>query len=169
MVTTGAPVRLHRIRNDQLYHYYLGDPLETILLHSDGSFERIIVGPDIRTAQRLQLLIPGNTFHTARLLGRRRWFLGHRMARRHTRRCGTRTTGGACEQVSGRSSRFAVNRRVGATQRTNGCGWTQIESRRVHIARAGKRPLAAGGCPAKLFLSMLLMDIYRSTEPGHVP
>ena len=76
MVTTGAPVRLHRIRNDQLYHYYLGDPLETILLHSDGSFEKIIVGPDIRTGQRLQLLIPGNTFHTARLLGRRRWFLG---------------------------------------------------------------------------------------------
>ncbi|HWE18736.1 MAG TPA: cupin domain-containing protein [Hyphomicrobiaceae bacterium] len=23
MVTPGAPVRLHRIRNDQLYHYYL--------------------------------------------------------------------------------------------------------------------------------------------------
>jgi predicted cupin superfamily sugar epimerase len=28
MVTPGAPVRLHRIRNDQLYHYNLGDPLE---------------------------------------------------------------------------------------------------------------------------------------------
>ena len=24
----------------------------------------------------MQLLIPGNTFHTARLIGRRRWFLG---------------------------------------------------------------------------------------------
>ena len=76
MITTVAPVRLHRIRNDQLYHYYLGDPIETILLHSDGSFEKIIVGPDLRVGQRLQLLIPGNTFHTARLLGRQRWFLG---------------------------------------------------------------------------------------------
>jgi predicted cupin superfamily sugar epimerase len=27
MVTPDAPVRLHRIQNDQLYHYYLGDPL----------------------------------------------------------------------------------------------------------------------------------------------
>jgi Cupin superfamily (DUF985) len=26
LVTPRAPVRLHRIRNDQLYHYYLGDP-----------------------------------------------------------------------------------------------------------------------------------------------
>src|SRR5947199_4309292 len=28
MVTQDAPVRLHRIRNDQLYHYYLGAALE---------------------------------------------------------------------------------------------------------------------------------------------
>jgi uncharacterized protein len=76
LVTPGAPVRLHRIRNDQLYHYYLGDPLETILLHSDGTIQRIIVGPDLRQGHGVQLLIPGNTFHTARLLGRRRWFLG---------------------------------------------------------------------------------------------
>jgi len=76
MVTSGAPVRLHRIRNDQLYHYYLGDPLELFLLHSDDTTDRIIVGPDLRGGQRVQLLIPGNTFHTARVIGRRRWFLG---------------------------------------------------------------------------------------------
>ena len=76
LVTPGAPVRLHRIRNDQLYHYYLGDPLEVFLLHGDGSTERVIVGPDLRAGQRVQLLIPGNTFHTARLTGQRRWFLG---------------------------------------------------------------------------------------------
>src|SRR5438045_9126678 len=76
MVTPGAPVRLHRIRNDQLYHYYLGDPLEVFLLHADGGTERVIVGPDLRNDQRVQLLIPGNTFHTARLIGRGHWFLG---------------------------------------------------------------------------------------------
>ena len=70
MVTRAAPVRLHRIRNDQLYHYYLGDPIEVILLHAGGSAERIIVGPDLRSRHRVQLLIPGNTFHTARLIGK---------------------------------------------------------------------------------------------------
>ena len=30
----------------------------------------------MRNGQRVQLLIPGNTFHTARLIGRRNWFLG---------------------------------------------------------------------------------------------
>lgn len=74
MVTPSAPVKLHRIRNDQLYHYYLGDPLEVLLLR--GSGERVIVGPDLRAGQRVQLLIPGNTFHTARIVGSKRWFLG---------------------------------------------------------------------------------------------
>ena len=76
LVTPSAPVRLHRIRNDQLYHYYLGDPLEVFLLHADGASERVIVGPDLRAGERVQLLIPGNTFHTARVLGRRHCFLG---------------------------------------------------------------------------------------------
>jgi uncharacterized protein len=76
LVTPDAPVRLHRIRNDQLYHYYLGDPLELFMLHADGSSERVIVGPDLRGGQRMQLLIPSNTFHTARVIGDRRWFLG---------------------------------------------------------------------------------------------
>jgi predicted cupin superfamily sugar epimerase len=76
MVTPTAPVRLHRIRNDQLYHYYLGDPLEVLLLRGDGTAERVIVGPNLRGGEQLQLFIPGDTFHTARVLGRRRWFLG---------------------------------------------------------------------------------------------
>ena len=76
MVTPTAPVQLHRIRNDQLYHYYLGDPIELFLLHADGNAERIVVGPDLRAGQRVQQFIPGNTFHTARVIGQRRWFLG---------------------------------------------------------------------------------------------
>jgi len=76
LVTPDAPVRLHRIRSDQLYHAYGGDPLELFLLHTDGRSERVIVGSDLRAGQRVQQLIPGNTFHTARVTGSRRWFLG---------------------------------------------------------------------------------------------
>jgi uncharacterized protein len=75
MVTPDAPVRLHRIRNDQLYHYYLGDPIEVLMLCDDGT-QRVVVGPDLREGQRVQLFILGNTFHTARVIGPRRWFLG---------------------------------------------------------------------------------------------
>ena len=76
MVTPDAPVRLHRITNDQLYHYYRGDPLELLLLKLDGTSEKMIVGPDLAAGQHEQFFIPGGTFHTARVLGKRRWFLG---------------------------------------------------------------------------------------------
>ena len=37
MVTPEAQIRLHRIRSDQMYHHYLGDPLEVLMLLPDGS------------------------------------------------------------------------------------------------------------------------------------
>jgi predicted cupin superfamily sugar epimerase len=46
------------------------------MLRADGTTERVAVGPDLRSGQRVQLLIPGNTFHTARVVGSGRWFLG---------------------------------------------------------------------------------------------
>jgi predicted cupin superfamily sugar epimerase len=76
MLTPEEPVKLHRIRNDQLYHYYMGDPVEVLMLLTDGTTELHVVGPDLRKGQKAQLFIPGNTFHTARVIGQRRWFLG---------------------------------------------------------------------------------------------
>ena len=72
----GEAVKLHRIRNDQLYHYYMGDPIEVLMLLTDGTSELHVVGPDLRKGHKLQLFIPGNTFHTAHVIGERRWFLG---------------------------------------------------------------------------------------------
>ena len=67
MVTPDAPVKLHRIRSDQMYHHYLGEPLEVLLLYADGRSETKTVGNDLTAGMRPQLLIPGGTFHSARL------------------------------------------------------------------------------------------------------
>ena len=76
MMTPQAPVKLHRIKNHQLYHYYLGDPIEVLLLNRDGSHHFVTFGPDMKRGQRVQLFIPGDTLHTALITGKRRWFLG---------------------------------------------------------------------------------------------
>src|SRR5436190_9239270 len=47
VVTPERPVHLHRIRNDQLYHRYLGDALEVLALYPDGTHSVEIVGGDI--------------------------------------------------------------------------------------------------------------------------
>jgi len=76
LVTPDRGVRLHRIRNDQLYHAYAGDPLEVLALYPDGSSEVVVVGTDIVAGHRPQHFLPGGTFHTARLAAGGAWFLG---------------------------------------------------------------------------------------------
>ncbi len=58
---------MHRIRSDQLYHHYLGDPLEVLMLYPDGTGAVVVVGSDLEAGERPQLFVPGNTFHTSRL------------------------------------------------------------------------------------------------------
>jgi predicted cupin superfamily sugar epimerase len=66
LMTLQAPVKLHRIRNDQLYHDNRGDPLELLLLKLDGSSEKAIIGPDLAAGEHVQFFIPRATFRTAR-------------------------------------------------------------------------------------------------------
>src|SRR5262245_60040783 len=70
MVTPEARIRLHRIRSDQMYHHYLGDPLEVLLMYPDGSGAVQVVGSDLAAGARPQLFIPGSTFHVSRLRAR---------------------------------------------------------------------------------------------------
>jgi predicted cupin superfamily sugar epimerase len=69
LVTLQAPVKLHRIRNDQLYHHYRGDPLGLLLLKLDDSSEKAIIGPDLAVGGHVQFFILCATLHTARVIG----------------------------------------------------------------------------------------------------
>ena len=75
LVTPEAPAPFHRIRNDQLYHYYLGGPrsIDAACQWRDRA-RSCWSGHRCRTTGAA--FIPGNTFHTARLVGTGRWFLG---------------------------------------------------------------------------------------------
>ena len=67
LVTPDAQIALHRIRSDQLYHHYFGDPLDVLMLFPDGTDALVTIGDDLQAGQRSQLLIPGGTFHISRL------------------------------------------------------------------------------------------------------
>lgn len=49
---------LHRLPADEIYHFYLGDPVRMLLLYPDGKGETIILGPDIESGQHLQFVVP---------------------------------------------------------------------------------------------------------------
>src|SRR5262245_26023693 len=67
LVTPQAGVRLHRIRSDQMYHHYLGEPLEVLLVYPSGGAEIRVIGSELSAGMRPQLLIPGGTFHAGRV------------------------------------------------------------------------------------------------------
>ena len=69
MVTPTTRIVMHRIPADQMYHHYLGDPLEVLLLYADGGGEVRVMGRDLLAGERPQLLIPGGTFHMSRVRG----------------------------------------------------------------------------------------------------
>ncbi|MEJ8572445.1 cupin domain-containing protein [Microbaculum marinum] len=69
MVTGDAHIVMHAIRSDQVYHHYLGRPLEVLLLYPDGRGEVRLMGGDLASGQRPQLFIPGGTVHMSRVSG----------------------------------------------------------------------------------------------------
>jgi uncharacterized protein len=59
---------LHRLPTDEIYHFYLGDPVEMLLLHPEGGSERVILGQDLRAGQHVQVVVPAGVWMGSRVL-----------------------------------------------------------------------------------------------------
>ena len=53
---------MHRLPTDELWHFYLGDPIELLLLSPDGSDELVVLGHDVLAGQRVQTVVPAGTW-----------------------------------------------------------------------------------------------------------
>jgi predicted cupin superfamily sugar epimerase len=58
---------MHRVRGDEMFHFYLGDPVEMLQLEADGSGEVILLGQDIAAGMRLQHTVSGGAWQGSRL------------------------------------------------------------------------------------------------------
>jgi predicted cupin superfamily sugar epimerase len=52
MLTPDSFSAIHRLRGDEVYHFYLGDPVEMLVLKPDGRGETVVIGPDIGSGMR---------------------------------------------------------------------------------------------------------------------
>jgi len=59
---------LHKLATDEIYHFYLGDPIQLLLLLPDGTSERVILGPNILNGQHVQYVVQKGTWQGSRLL-----------------------------------------------------------------------------------------------------
>ena len=58
---------LHRLRTDEIYHFYLGDPVELLLLYPDGSHAVHVLGHDLVAGQQVQLVVPRGVWQGSRV------------------------------------------------------------------------------------------------------
>ena len=67
MLTPESFSAMHRLRGDEIFHFYLGDPVELLQLSADGVCEVITLGRDIAAGMRLQHVVPAGAWQGSRL------------------------------------------------------------------------------------------------------
>lgn len=68
LLTADAPVgHFHLNKSDIVHYFHLGDPIEYLLIHPDGTLETVTMGPDVTRGQQLQLTVQGGIWKASRL------------------------------------------------------------------------------------------------------
>ncbi len=81
LLTPDSVSALHRLRGDEIFHFYLGDPVEMLQLRPDGGGRIITIGTDFGAGMRPQVVVPAGVWQGSRLApGGRFALLGTTMA-----------------------------------------------------------------------------------------
>jgi len=67
LLTPDSYSALHRLRTDEVFHFYLGDPVEMLQLWPDGSIKTIALGNDLGAGQHVQCIVPAGVWQGSRL------------------------------------------------------------------------------------------------------
>jgi predicted cupin superfamily sugar epimerase len=68
MLVPGTYSEMHRLKGDEVFHFYSGSPVEMLQLFPDGSGKKIIIGNDIMQGESPQVLAPAGVWQGSRLL-----------------------------------------------------------------------------------------------------
>ena len=66
---------MHRLRSDELFHFYAGDPVEMLQLHADGRGEILRIGNRLALGERPQVIAPRGVWQGSRLVPGGAWAL----------------------------------------------------------------------------------------------
>lgn len=67
LLRTGVISAMHLVRSDEVFHHYLGDPVEQLHLNPDGSARLVTIGPDLVAGHMPQAIVPAGTWQGARV------------------------------------------------------------------------------------------------------
>src|SRR5262245_1225341 len=65
LLTPATVSAMHRLPTDEVFHFYLGDPVRQLQLGSDGGGREVLLGTDLAAGQRPQVVVPGGVWQGA--------------------------------------------------------------------------------------------------------
>jgi hypothetical protein len=68
LLEAGTFSEMHVLASDEIFHFYLGDPVEILLLLLDGSSAVFTLGPNLEAGQHVQLVVPAGVWQGTRLI-----------------------------------------------------------------------------------------------------
>jgi predicted cupin superfamily sugar epimerase len=69
LLEPGTFSEMHVLASDELFHFYLGDPVEMLQLWPSGETTVVVLGPDLEKGQQVQVLVPAGVWQGTRLIG----------------------------------------------------------------------------------------------------
>lgn len=69
LLEPGTFSEMHVLDSDEIFHFYLGDPVEMLQLWPDGHTARVTLGPDLSKGHQVQLVVPAGVWQGTRLVG----------------------------------------------------------------------------------------------------
>ncbi|MEM1305312.1 MAG: cupin domain-containing protein, partial [Planctomycetota bacterium] len=67
LLTPDEHSAMHLLPTDEVFHFYLGDPVEMLRLYPDGSADVTRMGADLAAGERPQLVVPGGVWQGCRI------------------------------------------------------------------------------------------------------
>lgn len=68
LLEEGAFSEMHMLQSDEVFHFYLGEPVEMLQLYPDGGSEVFVLGQDLAAGQHVQLAVPAGVWQGSRLV-----------------------------------------------------------------------------------------------------
>jgi uncharacterized protein len=68
LLEAGTFSEMHVLASDEIFHFYLGDPVEMLQLYEDGRSALFTLGGDLSAGQHVQLVVPAGVWQGTRLV-----------------------------------------------------------------------------------------------------
>jgi len=68
LLAPGEFSEMHRVKSDEIFHFYLGDPVEMVQLWPDGATRRVLIGTDLAAGMQPQVIVPRGVWQGCRLV-----------------------------------------------------------------------------------------------------